>query len=350
LSNFFSRWFCYVALSVLLACFSTLCAEAQVSEITLDNGMRVIIAESHSVPIVAIDAWLSAGTRRESPNQAGVAHFLEHVLFKGTPTHPDEESVDGSIEDLGGTLNAATSYDWAHFYTEVPSAGCNDAITLLADILQHASLKQAAIDEERPIILDEVARDADDPLTSLTDTVRTLTYAPSCAYGRPITGSADAVREVTRDEIVHFYATYYAPNNLTLVVSGDVSPAEVQKCVSAEFGNWKKSTTLPLESSAERSSYRVVDSSDQPIQKSLIQKDANQSYLVMGFKAPSVAEQPDSWDMDVLLTMLGQGGNNRLTEQLKDKAHLVDTISADYLTLHADCQCHFGAGGNIAAG
>jgi len=307
-------------------------ASAQVTEVTLDNGLRVIVFESHAVPIVAVDAWVRAGTRRETQGQPGVAHFLEHLLFKGTPTHPDEESVDGTIEDLGGSLDAATSYDWAHFYTEVPATGYGQAISLLADILQHASLTSNSIEEERPIILDEISQNSSDPLTSMEDTVRGLIYTSDSAYSRSITGTADQVQAVTRDQIVAFYNTYYVPNNTTLVVSGDVNTGDVVKFAMAQFGAWAKSTTLPVDGDTQRSSYLIPTDDSSRIRKTLLQQDGSESYVVMGFPAPSVTDQPDAWDMDVLLTLLGQGGNNLLTTDLKIKGQLVNTIGADYLT------------------
>jgi|GEM_PF-854850 predicted Zn-dependent peptidase len=330
--NPFFRIVSLLALVVALNFLFVSAVHAQVTAITLDNGLRIITAESHVVPIVAVDAWVRAGTRREKPGQPAVAHFLEHLLFKGTPTHPDEESVDGTIEDLGGTLDAATSYDWAHFYTEVPASGASQAIALIGDILEHASLKASSVEEERPIILDEISRDNDDPLASLTVSARGLFYTPNSAYSKSITGTIDQAKAVTREQILDFYNTYYVPNNITIVVSGDVTPAEVQKAVSDQLGTWKKSTSLPEDSQTQRSAYQTPAEGQPTVRKSLVQKDANESYAVYAFAAPSVKDQPDAWNMDVLLTLLGQGGNNRLTTDLKIKTHLVDTVATDFLT------------------
>ena len=203
---------------------------------------------------------------------------------------------------------------------------------MLADILQHASIKSDAVDEERSIIIDEIGRESDDPIASLTDTVRGIFYDSSSAYGRPITGSVDDVRSVTRDEVAQFYSTYYVPNNVTVVVSGDVTPTEVDSLVDEQFHNWKRSISLPDEGSAFASHYASVPTDASRIHRYLTQRDANQSYVVMAFSAPSVSDTPDAWTMDVLLTLLGQGPNNRLDTSLRQKLHLVDSISADYLT------------------
>ena len=330
--KFYIRSIQALLLVVLIWSIYPSCASAQVTETTLDNGLRVIVAESHAVPIVSIDIWVKAGTRRETSDEPGVAHFLEHLLFKGTTLHPSEESVDGSIEDLGGSLDAATSYDWAHFYTEIPSSGCPDAVALLADVMQHSTITPDSVDQERPVILDEINRASNDPGESLEDTARSYMYTGSSAYARPITGTADEVRAITRDQIAAFYKNYYVPNNVSVVISGDVSEADAVQYVVQSFGGWKRSDTLVDEGTADISTYAHQTSGTPAVYKKLIQSNADESYLVMAFKAPSVANTPDAWDMDVLLTLLGQGGNNRLNTDLKIKKHLVTQVEADYLT------------------
>ena len=185
------------------------------------------------MPIVAVDAWVKAGTRREK--QPGVAHYLEHVLFTGTSTRPSEEQIDGAIEDLGGSLDGATSYDWAHFFTVLPSAGFDTAVGVLADVLQHATLTSAAVEDERPIIQSEIARADGDPETVLANEARTMIYGPDTAYGRAVTGTAADVKDITRDEIAEFYKPYYVPNNITLVVAGDVTVDEVKASAERYF-------------------------------------------------------------------------------------------------------------------
>jgi zinc protease len=331
----FSSLHCAIpALIATLTVLISLPAYAQVTEMTMDNGLRVVVAESHAVPIVAVDVWVRAGTRREKPDEPGVAHYLEHMIFNGTPLHPTEESVDGSIEDLGGSIDAATSYDWAHFFTEVPTSGYSAATALLADVLEHSTLDADAVESERQIILDEIDRASDDPGENLQDTARSLIYDSQSAYARPITGTSDDVKAVTRDEIVTFYKTYYVPNNVTVVISGDVTTAEAQTAVKQAFGDWKESDTLPDDSTSNVSAYVPTSGTAPAAVKRLIQNDANESYLVMAFHAPPVCDTPDAWDMDVLLTLFGQGGNNRLNTELKVKQNLVTSIQADYLTQH----------------
>ena len=128
---------------------------------TLENGLRVLVAPNDAADLVTLDVWMGAGTRRETADNNGAAHFIEHLLFKGTATRKPGE-IDAAIEDLGGTLNAATSYDWAHFYVTVASADADAALAVLSDALMNAALRPEDMEAERPVILSEMAREAGD--------------------------------------------------------------------------------------------------------------------------------------------------------------------------------------------
>lgn len=292
---------------------------------TQPNGLRIIVAPSHAVALTAIDVWVRAGITRQPADQPGVAHYLEHMLFRGTATRPDESAIDGAIEDLGGTVDASTSYDWAHFFTVVPSKNFEGAMNVLADAVQHATITQQNVDTERPIIADEIARASDDPGDAMGMEIRKLAYGPGHPYGRLVTGLPSDVASVTRDQIVDFYHKYYVPNNTTVVVAGDVTQERAYTAVSKEFDGWAFSKSLP-------DIPTIPDIVPTKIQRSVIRRGGTESYITIAFFAPSVSEKPDVWMMDVLLTLLGQGGNNRLQTDLLNKQHLVDSITADFLT------------------
>jgi predicted Zn-dependent peptidase len=284
--------------------------------------MRVVALPKHDVPIVAIDIWMRAGTRRQHPDQPGVAHYLEHMLFKGTPTRPDEDKIDGAVEDLGGTLNASTSFDWAHFYTIVPSNNFEQALDVLADALQHPSLAQEALDTEKPVIASEIARQEDDPEQALSNVAHHLVFGDT-PYGKTIMGSTADVQSITRSEVAAFYKAFYGPNNATLVVSGDVTPDQVHAAAQKLFGNWAP-VPLPLED--HESTFTAA------ARRKIMYRNGSQTYMMMAFAAPGVKDQPDTWIMDVLLTLLGQSPNSRLDVTLRRQQHLVNSITADYLT------------------
>ena len=289
---------------------------------TLENGLRVLVAPSTAADLVTVDVWMDAGTRRETAQNNGSAHFIEHLLFKGTPTRKPGE-IDAAIEDLGGTLNAATSYDWAHFYVTVASADADAALGVLADALTNASLRPEDMEAERPVILNEMAGDEATPDQQVTQAYNALEF-PDHPYGRPIVGTQATVSGMTRQTVYDFYHTYYVPSNATLVISGNVTPAQGLAMARKALGAWPARPTPPD---------RALPETPPPgIQTQTLTGSGPDAYLILGFHAPSVSDQPDAWTMDLLLTYLGQGGNNLLQRDLQRRQKLVTSIDANYLT------------------
>ena len=289
---------------------------------TLPNGMQVIVAPSQAADLVTLDFWVGAGTRRETSQNNGVAHFMEHLLFKGTPTRKPGD-IDAAIEDLGGTMNAGTQYDWAHFYVTVGSDDAAKALDILADAVMNASLRQADMDVERQVILSERARELSSPAQRTLQAVNELSF-PGHPYGRPLLGSVVNITSMTRQTVLDFYKTYYVPGNTTLVIAGNITPEAGLALAQAAFGAWPARPVPPDKVAPEKpqTQPRAV----------VLRGGTQQGYVTLGFHAPSVSDTPDAWVMDVLLTWLGQGGNNQLQQDLQRKRKLVSSISANYLT------------------
>jgi predicted Zn-dependent peptidase len=290
----------------------------------LPNGLQVLIAPSSASDLETIDVWVGAGTRRETPENNGAAHFIEHLLFKGTPTRQPGE-IDAAIEDLGGSLNAATSYDWAHFYVTVESSDTEAALGIMADVIRNAELRQQDMEQERPVILSEMARNFASPFERLTRTVDGMVFGDN-PYGRPLLGTEDNVAQMKRDTVLDFYHTYYVPENVTVVLSGNVPPDTGYAMAQKAFGSW---AAKPLPSDKT-----LVPPRMHSITTRSSTAGVGRGYLVIGFNAPSVKNVPDAYAMDVLLTLLGQGGNDRLETDLMRREKLVSAITADYLTQH----------------
>jgi len=293
-----------------------------VTNYTLPNGMQVLVAPSNASDLVTMDVWLGAGTRRETAQNNGVAHFMEHLIFKGTPTQKPGD-IDAAIENLGGTLNASTSYDWAHFFGTVGAEDAPAALAVLADAVQNAEMRQADIDAEKPVILSEMAREANSAPGRVARTFNSLCF-PTHPYGRPLLGSARNVSDMPRATILDFYHTFYAPGNATLVLAGKLSPDEGLALAKKMFGAWParivpSDKTLP---EPPQTDIRIRN----------LTAPSRRGFLQIGWRAPSVLDRPDAWVMDVLMTLLGQGGNNRLQRDLQQKSKLVGAINTAYLT------------------
>ncbi|MDQ2688545.1 MAG: insulinase family protein, partial [Armatimonadota bacterium] len=289
---------------------------------TLPNGMQVIVAPSQAADLVTLDFWVGAGTRRETSQNNGVAHFMEHLLFKGTPTRKPGD-IDAAIEDLGGTMNAATSYDWAHFFVTVGAEDTPKALGVLSDAVMNASLRQEDMDVERPVILSERARELSSPAQRTLQAVSALSF-PGHPYGRPLLGSVVNITSMTRQTVLDFYKAYYVPGNTTLVIAGNITPEAGLALAQADFGKWPAQPIPPD---------KVAPEKPQTQPRTVVLRGGTQDgYMTLGFHAPAVSDQPDAWVMDVLLTWLGQGGNNQLQRDLQRKRKLVSSISANYLT------------------
>lgn len=293
-----------------------------VTEYTLPNGLQVLVAPSNAADLVTMDIWVGAGTRRETAENNGVAHFMEHLIFKGTPTRKPGE-IDAAIEDLGGTLNAATSYDWAHFYGTVGSVDAPAALAVLSDAVMNAEMRQKDIDDEKPVILSEMAREANSATTRVARAFNALCF-PTHPYGRPLLGTASNVSNMPRKTILDFYHTYYAPSNATLILAGKITPEEGLALAKKTFGFWP-SRPVPEDK-------LLPEPPQTDIRISHLTAPVRRGFLQIGFRAPSIKDKPDVWVMDVLMTLLGQGGNNRLEQDLERKKKLVTAINTSYLT------------------
>lgn len=293
-----------------------------VTHTTLPNGLQVLAAPSSAADLVTVDVWVGAGTRRETDADRGAAHFIEHLIFKGTPTRSPGQ-IDAAIEDLGGSLNAATSYDWAHFYVTVGASDALAALTVVADAVMHASLRQADMDTERSVILSERARQLASPATRTTEAATALLF-PDHPYGRPLLGTPQGIVGMTRAQVQDFYKANYVPGNVTLVLSGNISAQAAQDMAQKAFGAWPAAPVPAgsLPAAPALTQMRAATLSGGP----------GRAYLTLGWQAPAVSDQPDAWVMDVLLTYLGQAGNNKLDQDLKRRQKIVSAISASYLT------------------
>ncbi len=293
-----------------------------VTPYTLPNGLKVLVGPSQAADLVTLDVWVDAGTRRETADNNGAAHFIEHLLFKGTPTRKPGD-IDAAIEDLGGSLNAATSYDWAHFYVTVGASDAPRALAVVADAVMNASLRQEDMDTERSVILSERSRELSSPDQRTIEAVNALAF-PDHPYGRPLLGTVPNISTMTRQTVLDFYKANYVPGNVTLVITGNITPEAGLALAREDFGAWPARAVPPDTVTSEPA--------QSDIRTQMLVGGSDHGVMTLGFRAPSVRDRPDAWAMDVLLTWLGQGGNNQLQTDLLRKQKLVSAVTANYLT------------------
>lgn len=297
----------------------TLSAATDVCLYTLPNGLRVLIHEQHTAPLVAIDIWVRAGSGQEKESESGVAHFLEHLVFKGTPTRKPGE-IDAAIEDLGSLLNAGTTRDGTHFYTTVASRYLETALEVLADALQNATLSEEAIRHERAVILDEMARGRNDIQRRLFDRLHALLY-PNHAYGRPVHGLVESLSILTRDTLNSFYRRFYVPNNTTVVLVGDLIPDDALAFVTKAFGTWARSevpSPPPFSEPGSNTPRTVVETSS-----------GSEAAIAMGFRI-NTGDNPREICMANVLSILLSDRIREHLSQGPDRPQSEPTVSIDY--------------------
>jgi zinc protease len=203
----------------------------------LANGLQAVVVRSPSAELAAVDVWIRAGSSMERDGEHGAAHFLEHMLFKGTATRP-AGSIDFAVESCGGLLNAGTTRDAAHVFTTVDPAFVSEVLKVIADAIRNPLLDPRELELERSVILDELARDLHRTSRLLQDAAFAQAYADG-PYAHPILGRPEDIRSISRDAVRAFHDRCYAPNRCVVVVAGNVQPDTVFAAIEGTFGDWK---------------------------------------------------------------------------------------------------------------
>lgn len=207
----------------------------KVTSKTLSNGLRVVVAESHAVPVVEVAMYYGFGANEETPGKTGLAHALEHMMFRGTPSLSDA-GLDDVIARMGAQVNAETTNDVTHFYALVPKDKLSLWLRIEADRMQHLSLDPHLWNLERGAVLQEYAADYSDPIGKLVMSVNRAAYGEQDALGRGALGIKSDIEHATVTDLRAYYRRWYAPNNAVLVMTGDVQPREGFALAEQAFG------------------------------------------------------------------------------------------------------------------
>ncbi|HKE36918.1 MAG TPA: pitrilysin family protein, partial [Candidatus Baltobacteraceae bacterium] len=248
------KYLAFSVLSIVLLVASPSSAYAQsgpgdagIYETTLSNGLKVVVVEDHAAPVVQTGMWYGFGSLQEVCGRTGLAHALEHMMFRGTP-EISAGGLDDIVARLGAQMNAETTYDYTQFYFTMPSDKLDVALYTEADRMQHASLSATEWAIERKAVLNELDGDASSPFFNLLSLVRAAAF-PNQPAGRTPMGERSDVANATVSEIAQYYHEWYAPNNATLAVAGDVDHRVVFEKAKRYFGAIP-SRTLPHKSTA----------------------------------------------------------------------------------------------------
>jgi zinc protease len=299
---------------------------AQVEEVVLENGLKVLMLEDHKSPAVTFQVWYRVGARNEKDGKSGLAHFLEHMMFKGTPTTGPEE-YSRIIAKNGGRSNAFTSSDVTVYFATMSRDKIAIAIELEADRMANALLGETYFEAEKKVIQEERRlRTEDNPASALGEVASAVAFTIH-PYRRPVVGWMQDIENLTRQDLVDFYQLYYVPNNAFVVVIGDFSTAEILPKIKSAFGKIPRRPEPPKVSSTEP---------EQRGERSVIlKKEAQLPFVLAFYHAPNL-KSPDSFALDLLSVVLAGGRSSRLYHDLVYQKRLVRGVDADYSAVSID--------------
>ena len=296
---------------------------SDIQTVILPNGLKVILRENHSAPVVSIQAWVRVGSAQESDGQAGMAHVLEHMLFKGTERRGVGQ-LARAVESRGGSFNAFTSYDHTVYHVEMASRDLPVGLEVLADAIQRSTLDQDELRKETQVILEEFKRARDRPARELYRRLLEKAFRVH-PYRRPVIGYEETFKTFTRPVLMAFYRRWYRPENTFLVIVGDIDVPAVTALVKRHFGSkeWRAAehlaNDLPPEPPQER--FRAV----------VFRYPAAKARLAVGFHIPRAAD-PSVHALDALAFILGHGQSSRLFRRVKEDQQLVHEVSSYAMT------------------
>ena len=284
----------------------------------LPNGLTVIIQEDHSAPVVSVQAWCATGSIDESEHLgAGLSHILEHMLFKGT-TKRASNAIAQEIQDVGGYINAYTSFDRTVYWIDVPKAGTSVALDILADTMMNSTLPPDEYAREQEVIRREFAMGMDDP-DRMAGQVLFATAFQRHPYRLPVIGQLDIFNQLTREDVMRYYKARYVPNNITFIIVGDVEADAVTQELAGFFKDYPARSIRPsfIPPEPPQLGPRIVHE----------EFETELTRLSLAWHIPEITH-PDVPALDLLSTILGDGRSSRLFRRVREEAGLAFGISA----------------------
>jgi predicted Zn-dependent peptidase len=301
---------------------------------TLSNGLRVVTGEMPHTRSATVSVYVGAGSRYELDAEAGLSHFLEHMLFKGASRRPTAREISEAIESVGGMHNAATDREATVYYAKVPDSAALETIDILADMVRAPIMDGAELEKERSVILEELATIEDSP-AELAGLLVDETLWPNQPLGRNVGGTEESVSALPLSAVVRYLKAQYVPSNMVLVVAGNVRHEQIVDVAARWLEDMPAASAGPW--------YPVTGRNGAP-RIAIREKSTEQAHVCIAY--PSVAlDHPDRYAVDLLSTVLGEGMSSRLFLELREERALVYDVhsypsefrDAGSLTIYAGC-------------
>jgi len=281
-------------------------ANYPVERYTLENGLTVLLHEDHTVPVVCFWQWYKVGSRNERQGITGLSHFFEHMMFNGSKNVPPKE-YDRQLESRGAYSNAFTTRDMTAYYEEGGKESFETMLKLDSDRMRELSLLPDMLKSEVEVVREERRFRVDNSVPGLLDEALYAAAFAASPYHWPVVGWMKDLERITRDEMVDYFRTYYAPNNCVLLLVGDFEPANAKAKIAQYFASIPRQTppAAPVDSEPEQNGEKRVD----------VRYPSETVSIDVGYKAPSVASD-DIWTLDILSNILSGGESSRLHQAL----------------------------------
>jgi len=282
---------------------------------TLDNGLRIITATMPHTQAVCVSFFIGVGSRYETETQAGISHFIEHLLFKGTPKRPTAKAISEAVEGTGGILNGGTDKELTVYWCKVAQSHLTLALDVLADMLLHSSFDPQEIEKERRVIIEEINMSKDSPAQQVHMLIDELLW-PNHPLGRDIAGSKKSVTGITRDMMLDYLTNQYLPGNTVVAIAGNIQHQEVITAINQTLGDW----------TTRRSQSGYIACREQIAQRLIIEtRDTEQVHLCLALPGLSLLH-PKRFALDLLNIILGEGMSSRLFTEIRDRLGLAYSI------------------------
>lgn len=278
---------------------------------TLDNGLRIATDTMTGVETVSLGVWAGVGARNEAAEVNGVAHLVEHMLFKGTPKR-DAYQISSQIEDVGGHLNAYTTREQTAYYAKVLKEDAALALDIVADMIQYATLDDGELVKERTVVLQEIGQAEDTPDDIIFDHFQATAFQGQ-PLGRPVLGLPGIVERLSRDDLAAYIHSHYTASSLVVAAAGNIEHERVVEMARAMFRD------LPTGAVADPAPARFGGGDFRE------ERDLEQTHVLLGFEAVGI-HHPDNYATQVLSTLLGGGMSSRLFQEVREKRGLVYSI------------------------
>ncbi|MFP1633040.1 M16 family metallopeptidase [Zhengella sp. ZM62] len=298
---------------------------SEISRFMLDNGLEVVVIPDHRAPVVTHMLWYKTGSADEAPGKSGIAHFFEHLMFKGTSNNPPG-AFSRAVSEIGGQENAFTSDDYTAYFQKVAPEALGTMMAFEADRMHNLILTDEVIGPERNVILEERAMRVDNNPSSLLSEEIDATLYQNHPYRIPVIGWKQEIEKLNRADAIEFYTRYYAPNNAVLVVAGDVTPEEVRALAEETYGQVPRGPDLPPRlrpQEPEQNTARVVTMRDPRVTVPSYQVN----WVVPSYNTD---EGLEAEALDLLAEILGGGTRSRLYQELVVKRGMAASVGAWY--------------------